>query len=66
MQTYFCAEHRRYIVAYERDEEHLFIDDNAEEVAIFHDSNDKPYLKRYILGKCDEHCDTIKTLIGEE
>jgi len=45
-------------------EEDLFIDDNRREVAIFTTEEGVKYLKRFIIGECDESCPTIQGLLG--
>ena len=65
MERIHCEIHSLDIVVYEKNEEHLFVDDNREEIAIFYDDNDKRYLKRYVSGQCDEFCETIKYLIKQ-
>lgn len=66
MENYHCDIHNLDIIIYNRDEENLFIDDNKREVAIFYDDEGNKYLKRFIMGQCDENCETIKQLLEEE
>lgn len=66
MKEYFCNIHKLKIVEYEPDEEHLFVDDNRREIAIFTDPHIGKYLKRYIIDGCDYHCPTIREIISND
>jgi hypothetical protein len=65
MEKIHCEIHNLDIIIYNKDEEHLFIDNNKEEVAIFYNNDGNKYLKRYIIYKCDENCETIKQILEE-
>jgi len=66
MKTIYCDIHNLSIIIYGKDEEHLFVDDNSEETIIFYDNQNKKYLKRTAIGKCDENCPTIKKIFAED
>ena len=66
MERIYCPIHRLDIVVYNRNEENLFVDDNRREVAIFYDDEGKKYLKRFIMDKCDNNCETVKQILEEE
>jgi len=65
MEKVHCKIHDLDIIIYEKDEEYLFVDDNKEEVAIFYNDNNKRYLKRYVLRKCNNFCETVINLIEQ-
>jgi hypothetical protein len=62
MEKIHCFIHNLDIIIYNKDEEYLFVDDNREEVAIFYNNGNK-FLKRYIINKCNENCETIKQIL---
>ena len=66
MERIYCPIHFLDIIIYNKNEENLFIDDNKREVAIFYDDEGKKYLKRFIMGKCDINCPTVKQILEEE
>lgn len=63
MEKYFCGIHKLNIIIYSPEEEHQFIDDNKKEVAIFYDNDGTKYLKRFVVGQCDNNCPTIQDLL---
>jgi len=65
MERKTCPLHNIDIIIYDSDFENLFIDDNRLEVAIFIDTQGKKYIKRCVMGRCDEYCPTIKQILEE-
>lgn len=63
MELKHCDLHNLNIKIYTKEEESDFIDDNQGEIAIFTNDEGKKYLKRLIVGQCDEDCETIKELL---
>jgi len=66
MKNYHCDIHNLDIMVYDKNEENLFIDDNRKEIAIFYYEDGTKYLKRFIMGQCDNSCETIKQILMEE
>lgn len=62
MEKIFCNIHNLNINIYQREEENLFIDDNSQESIIFYNEGNK-YLKRFVIGLCDNNCETIKQIL---
>lgn len=62
LQTIHCDVHNLNIVVYPEADQSKFIDDDIEEVAIFI-TNGKKELKRYVVGKCDLSCATVKSVL---
>ena len=63
MEQIICPIHNANILIYTKEEENFFIDDNKAETVIVMDKKGNKKLKRYIIGKCDETCETIKGLL---
>jgi len=63
MKTIICPFHNRKIVIYDKNEERLFVDNNGLETIIFTDDSGKMYLKRFVVGSCDEDCETVKQIL---
>lgn len=63
MKTIHCELHNIDIVIYHKNQRVFFKDDNRQEVAIFYDTNGKKYLKRSLIGQCDENCPTVQNAL---
>ena len=63
MEKVHCDIHDLDIVIYSKDEEHLFADDNRQEIAVFYDGEGKKYLKRCVMGRCDDQCPIVQTIL---
>ena len=63
MEKVHCDIHDLDIVIYSKDEEHLFTDDNRGEIAVFCNEEGKRYLKRCVMGRCDDQCSTVQTVL---
>lgn len=61
MKTIKCALHDMLIIVLNPHEEYVFADDLMATV-VFRDAKVGPYLKRYMLGKCDEDCPIVKKI----
>ena len=65
MERIFCTIHKANIIIYDGEEKNSFIDDNKAETIIFIDERGNKELKRYVIGKCDEHCGKMKELLNK-
>ena len=63
MKQITCNIHNTNIIIYNESEENLFTDDNKADAIIFIDDKGNKKLKRFVIGKCDENCLTIKGLL---
>jgi len=63
MQTIKCNKHDALILVLQPGEEFIFTN-KLQATVIFYDSRGSPYLKRFIRGRCDEDCPTVKKIFG--
>jgi hypothetical protein len=66
MKQIYCGIHNIDILIYHKKQRILFKDDNRKEVAIFYDDSGKKYLKRCIIGLCDESCLTVQEALKKK
>jgi hypothetical protein len=62
MRTLKCDKHNNLIVVLEPREEAIF-SSKLDATVVFYDARGKPYLKRYVRGRCDENCSVVGRLL---
>jgi len=62
MKNVYCELHNNLIIILEPGEEGVF-SDKMEATVVVYDSKKKPYLKRFVIGSCDDDCPTVKEIL---
>jgi len=63
MKNIYCKLHSNPIIILESGEEGIF-SSKMEATVVMYDSRKKPYLKKFVIGKCDDNCPVVKGIFG--